>query len=134
MLLRSFCQEFGQQQKAEIDFDAVDLPSELSPDISLCFFRVLQEALHNAAKHSGARRFKVRLWGTPDEIHLEIMDAGVGFDIESAKASQGLGLISMQERLKLLSGTLSIESQQERGTTDSRVVHKSDIEGAQVIG
>jgi PAS domain S-box-containing protein len=115
--LRGFCQEFSEQQKVEVDFNAHDLPSPLPPDISLCFFRVLQEALHNAAKHSGVRHFEVRLWGTSGEIHLTITDPGVGFDIEATKANRGLGLISMQERLKLLHGILAIESQLGRGTT-----------------
>ena len=115
--LRGFCQEFSKQQKVEVDFQAQDLPTSLSPEISLCFFRVLQEALHNAAKHSGVRHFEVRLWATPDEIHLTIIDSGVGFDGEAAKSSGGLGLISMQERLKILNGILRIESRLERGTT-----------------
>jgi PAS domain S-box-containing protein len=115
--MRGFCQEFGEQQKVEIDFQTHDLPSPLSPDISLCFFRVLQEALHNSAKHSGVRHFEVRLWGTSDEIHLTVKDSGAGFDREAAKTSRGLGLISMEERLKLLNGTMTIESQPQRGTT-----------------
>ena len=115
--LKGFCQEFSEQQKVEVDFKSHDLPTPVSPDASLCFFRVLQEALHNAAKHSAVRHFEVRLWGTPDEIHLTISDSGVGFDVEATKASRGLGLISMQERLKLLNGTLAIESQLQRGTT-----------------
>jgi signal transduction histidine kinase len=89
----------------------------LSPDISLCLFRVLQEALHNSAKHSEVRRFEVRLWGKGDEIRLTVKDSGKGFDREAAKTSQGLGLISMEERLKMVNGTLSIESQPRRGTT-----------------
>lgn len=106
----------------EIDFETHDLPIPLSSDISLCFFRVLQEALHNSAKHSGVRKFVVRLWGTPDEIHLTVRDSGTGFDREAAKNSQGFGLISMEERLKLLNGTLSIDTHPERGTTiDARV-------------
>ncbi len=115
--IRSFCQEFSEQQKVEIDFKAHDLPSPLSPDLSLCLFRVLQEALHNAAKHSGVRQFEVRLWGTADEIHLTVKDSGAGFDREAAKESRGLGLISMEERLKVLNGALSIDSQPKRGTT-----------------
>jgi len=115
--MRGFCREFGEQQKVEVDFKTHDLPVPLSPDISLCFFRVLQEALHNSTKHSGVRYFEVELWGTPDEIHLTVSDSGAGFDIDAAKASRGLGLISMEERLKLLNGTLSIESQLQRGTT-----------------
>ena len=115
--MRGFCREFGEQQKVEIDFHAHDLLSPLSPDTSLCFFRVLQEALHNAVKHSGVRHFEVRLWGTSDEIHLTVQDSGAGFDRKAAKASRGLGLISMEERLKLVNGTLSIDSQPKRGTT-----------------
>jgi PAS domain S-box-containing protein len=114
---RSFCQEFAKQQKVEIDFATIGLPNSLPPDISLCFFRILQEALHNSAKHSGDRRFVVRLWGMAGEIHLTVSDAGVGFDSERVKGGRGLGLISMEERLKLLNGTLSIESQPGRGTT-----------------
>ena len=115
--LRSFCKEFGEQQKVDIDFNACDLPSPLLPDISLCVFRVLQEALHNSMKHSGVRHFEARLWGTSDEIHLTVKDSGAGFDREAAKESRGLGLISMEERLKLVNGTLSIESQPKLGTT-----------------
>ena len=115
--MRSFCQEFGKQQKVEIDFQSHDLPGPLSADISLCFFRVLQEALHNSAKHSGVRQFEVRLWGTSDEIHLTVKDSGAGFDREAAKESRGFGLISMQERLRLVGGVLSINSQTKGGTT-----------------
>ena len=114
--MRGFCQEFGEKQKVEIDFKTHDLPSFLSPNIPLGLFRVLQEALHNAAKHSGVRHFEVRLWGTPNEIYLTVSDFGTGFDPEVAKQSRGLGLISMEERLKLLDGTFSIESQPKGGT------------------
>jgi PAS domain S-box-containing protein len=114
---RAFCKEFGEQQKVEIDFKTHGLPSPVPLDISLCFFRVLQEALHNSAKHSGVRRFEVQLWGTPSEIHLTVRDSGAGFDREATKQNRGLGLISMAERLKLLKGTFSIESQPKRGTT-----------------
>ena len=127
--LGGFCKEFSAQQKVEVDFDSQDLPTSLAPDISLCFFRVLQEALHNAAKHSGVRFFEVRSWRALDEIHLTIRDAGVGFDLEATRANRGLGLISMQERLKLLNGTLSIESQLQHGTTiRASVPHRSDTE------
>lgn len=115
--MRGFCQELGKQQKVEIDFTSLDVPGPLSADVSLCLFRVLQEALHNSAKHSGVRRFEVRLWGTADEIHLTVRDSGGGFDRELVKTSQGLGLVSMEERLKLVNGTLSIDSQPMRGTT-----------------
>ena len=133
--LKGFCHEFSEQQKVEVDCKTQDLPASLSPDISLCFFRVLQEALHNAAKHSGVRYFEVRLWGTPDEIHLTVSDSGVGFDVEATWAKRGLGLISMQERLKLLNGTLDIESQPQRGTTvHASVPYRSNIGPEQTVG
>jgi signal transduction histidine kinase len=115
--MRGFCKKFGEQQRVEIDCKAHDLPTPLPTDISLCLFRVLQEALHNSAKHSGAQQCEVRLWATPDDIHLTVSDSGAGFDSEAAKERRGLGLISMEERLKLLNGTFSIDSQPKRGTT-----------------
>ena len=131
--MRGLCEEFSDQKQAEIDFNAHQVPLPLPADISLCLFRVLQEALQNAAKHSGARRFKVRLWGAADEIHLTASDAGSGFDIEAAKRSRGLGLISMEERLKLVNGSLFIQSELERGTTiHARVPLSSDVKQVRV--
>jgi signal transduction histidine kinase len=133
--IRSFCREFGDQQKVKVEFKANDLPAALSPDVSLCLFRVLQEALHNSAKHSEVKRFEVRLWGTAGEIHLTVKDSGRGFDRDAAKTSQGLGLISMEERLKLVNGTLSIDSQPGRGTTiEARVPVSSAIDAMRVAG
>ena len=124
--MKDLCRELGERTKVKIDFTSQDLPSPLAADISLCLFRVLQEALCNAVKHSRTRHVEVGLRGTSDEIHLGITDAGVGFDMNQAKASRGLGLVSMQERLKLLGGTLSIESQRNRGTTiEARVPLRS---------
>jgi PAS domain S-box-containing protein len=117
--VRGFCREFGEKQNIQIDLQVRNIPGDVSPDISLCLFRVLQEALHNSVKHSGVRRFGVRLWGTSDEIHLTVKDSGAGFDREAARASRGIGLISMEERLKLVRGTLLIDSQLKRGTTVS---------------
>jgi signal transduction histidine kinase len=133
--LGGFCKELSEQQKVEIDFQTHDLPVALSPDISLCLFRVLQEALHNSAKHSGVRHFEVRLWGTPEEIHLTVSDSGAGFDINVVRGARGLGLTSMKERVKLLKGTLSIESQPQRGTTiHARVPTGSETTPGQASG
>jgi PAS domain S-box-containing protein len=115
--IRSFCKEFGQHQKLEVDFRSYDLPGAVPPDISLCLFRILQESLHNSAKHSGARHIEVRLWGTSGEITLTARDSGAGFEHDAAKEHHGLGLMSMQERVRLVKGELSIESQPGRGTT-----------------
>ena len=114
---RGFCREFGEKQGVHVDFNSHDLPASLPPDISLCLFRVLQEALNNSAKHSGAKSYQVRLWAQADGVHLTVIDSGTGFDSEAVQASKGLGLISMEERLQLVDGTLSIHSQPDRGTT-----------------
>jgi PAS domain S-box-containing protein len=114
---RAFCKEFSEQQKLKIGFESHDLPSPVPSDVALCLFRVLQEALHNAAKHSGTEQFEVQLWGTPHEIHLKISDSGAGFELEAARKSPGLGLTSMQERVQLMNGELSIESRLRVGTT-----------------
>ncbi len=112
----TFCREFSEQQKINIIFQSRDLPNPVPSDISLALFRVLQEAVHNAAKHSGTKEFDVQLWGVPGEIHFAVRDSGVGFEPEAARRGPGLGLISMQERVQLLQGTLSIESGPNRGT------------------
>jgi PAS domain S-box-containing protein len=114
--MRGLCRELGEQQKVEIDFKTHDVVRPLPPDISLCLFRVLQEALHNSAKHSGVRNFEVQLWETGEEVHLMVSDSGTGFDRKAANESPGIGLISMEERLKMVGGTLSIESQPRHGT------------------
>jgi PAS domain S-box-containing protein len=115
--MRGFCQEFAKQTKVKVDFKSHDLPSPLPPDTSLCLFRVLQEALHNSVKHSGMKQVEVKLWETSDEVHLTVSDFGAGFDSETIKEGRGLGLFSMEERLKLLNGAFSIESQPKHGTT-----------------
>lgn len=115
--MRGFCDEFVSQQHVDVHFAAHDVPDHVSSDISLCLFRVLQEALQNSAKHSGVRHVEVQLWGAQDEIHLVVSDPGDGFDLMAARAGRGLGLVSMEERLKLVDGDLSIETQPRRGTS-----------------
>lgn len=116
-VMRSFCRDFGRKKRVEIDFTSACLPRVVRQEISLCLFRVLQEALHNGVQHSGTRKFHVQLNGTSGEVHLTVSDCGAGFDLETARTSQGLGLNRMQERLKLVKGMLSIDSQPKRGTT-----------------
>jgi PAS domain S-box-containing protein len=114
--MKGFCREFAEKQQIEIDFRTSDLPEAVSPETSICLFRVLQEALQNAAKHSGVRHFEVELSQDSAEIQLTVSDHGAGFDPESALKGCGLGLTSMQERLRLINGCLSIKSQLGRGT------------------
>ena len=115
--MRSFCRESSRQQGVDIDFTHSKVPSEVSQDVSLTLFRVLQESLHNAAKHSGVRNFTVQLLGNPREIALHVSDSGAGFDPKAAENQTGLGLISMRERISLVDGTISIASRPNGGTT-----------------
>jgi len=98
-----------------IDFVHEDVPDWLPQDRSLCLFRVAQEAVHNAIKHSGARKVTLRLRGVPAGLSLTVADDGVGFDA-SGDWGKGLGLISIVERLELVGGTLTIHSQPGAGT------------------
>jgi PAS domain S-box-containing protein len=114
--MKNWCKEFGERQGMQIDCRQ-DVRSTLPQEIGLCLFRVLQETLHNAAKHSGVKRTEVQLYEESDEIHLTIRDLGKGFDVEAAKKGRGLGLTSMQERVRLVNGTIEIQSKPMGGTT-----------------
>jgi PAS domain S-box-containing protein len=114
---RGFCRELSDRQGMEIGLHSESIPKDLPREISLCLFRVLQEALQNAIKHSGSRHFQVSLSGGSSEVELTVRDSGTGFDPEDATRGSGLGLTSIRERLKLVNGTLSIDSQSHRGTT-----------------
>jgi len=114
---RGLCKEVSERHDIEIDFQHDSFPSSVSSESSLCLFRVLQEALHNAVKHSGAQRVDVQLRKTPNEIHLIVSDTGKGFDADAALKEAGLGLTSMHERVRLVNGDLSIISEHQRGTT-----------------
>jgi len=113
--IRSWCREFAERNKLEIDFGA-DVSSPLPRDLGISFFRVLQEALQNALKHSGVKRFEVHLREGTGEIRLEVRDSGKGFDVQTALQGNGLGLTSMRERIRLVNGTITIESKPMSGT------------------
>jgi PAS domain S-box-containing protein len=114
--MRGFCKEFSEKHKVEVAFASEGIPPTVPPEISLCLFRVMQEGLQNAVKHSGVRFFEVELHGSPTDIQLTVRDSGVGFDPELIKDTPGLGLVSMQERVRLVKGTISISSRPLSGT------------------
>jgi PAS domain S-box-containing protein len=115
--MAGFCKELSEHQNVEIDFNHSNVPSVVPPEVALCLFRVLQQALHNAVRHSGVRSFRVELRGVLEEIQLAVSDLGVGFDSKLAMHGKGLGLISMRERLHLVRGEISIDSKLNCGTT-----------------
>jgi signal transduction histidine kinase len=114
--IKGFCREFGDKHKVKVAFESEGVPPAVPQEVSLCLFRVMQEGLQNALKHSGVRFFEVKLHGSPAEIHLTVRDSGVGFDSELAKDTKGLGLISMQERVRLVKGRISMTSKSGSGT------------------
>ncbi len=115
--VRGFCREVSEQHSLSIHARFDGVPQTLPHEISLCLFRVLQEAVQNAIKHSGVRDFEVSLTGGANAIELSVHDSGTGFDPETTRQGHGLGLTSMRERLRLVNGELSIESKPQHGTT-----------------
>jgi signal transduction histidine kinase len=113
----ALCREVGNQYSMEIHLQTEGVPHSLSPRIALSLYRVLQEALQNANKHSGVRRIDVSLRGAGDDIELSVRDAGRGFEVGSAATPSGLGLTSMRERMKAIEGRLFVHSAPGHGTT-----------------
>ena len=113
---RAFCEEFADQQEIETDFTYDNVPSDIPGDVALCLFRILQEGLRNVKKHSGADRAEVRLEVADGKLHLSIFDRGRGFDSRVRSSQGGIGLRSMEERLRLLGGSLQIHARPMEGT------------------
>jgi PAS domain S-box-containing protein len=130
-----FCREFSALKNVEVDFHAERVPKDLPKEISICLFRVLQEALQNALKHSGSRHFAVSLRDGTNAIELTVHDSGAGFDPEEAISRHGLGLTSMKERLKLVDGQFVVDSNVQRGTTvHARVPLSPKVKSAGIGG
>ena len=114
--MAGFCEELSTRSGMTIDVHFENVPKALPPEISLCLYRVLQEALHNVIKHGGSPRAHVSLNGQINTINLTVKDSGVGFDPYEAMKGPGLGLTSMRQRLKVVGGQLSVHSEPGRGT------------------
>jgi two-component system sensor histidine kinase UhpB len=115
--LRGFCREISEAHGLHVDFEATKLSSNLDNDLSLCFYRVAQEALQNVVKHADATRADVRIEVAGDELILEIYDNGKGFDIGSVSEKGSLGLVSISERMRAVAGTSKVLTSPGRGTT-----------------
>jgi PAS domain S-box-containing protein len=112
-----FCEELSHRHGVTIDVQVENIPGALPREISLCLYRVLQEALQNVVKHGAPGHARVSLNGRLAAIELTVQDSGPGFDPREAMRGSGLGLISMKERVKMLGGQLSIRSERGSGTT-----------------
>jgi signal transduction histidine kinase len=112
----ALCKEFTDRYGIEIDFSADNIPRRIHQDVALCLFRIVQEGLQNLKKHSGVAKAQVKLWTAGDKILMSVCDKGRGFDLKEITKKAGLGIRSMEERVRLLGGQFIIHSEPTRGT------------------
>lgn len=115
--LREECNAFSQQSEIPVRFSCERLSGSLPREISLCVYRIAQESLRNIRKYARAKEVSVQLYGEDGHVSLRVEDTGVGFDVDKARRRGGLGLISMEERIRLVNGKLDIRSKPGVGTT-----------------
>jgi PAS domain S-box-containing protein len=133
--VQSLCRDVSHQSGVRVTFTHGAAPPAVEPDISLCLYRIAQEALHNVARHSRAREAQVSMKCEDNRLELRIADSGVGFDANGGGRT-GLGLISMHERVALLKGDFAIHTFPGGGTRIlARVPLRSgsDISAAPVV-
>ncbi|MBS1873199.1 MAG: MCP four helix bundle domain-containing protein [Acidobacteria bacterium] len=112
--LRWQARELSRTSELRVKVVAADVPDDLPDEHRTCIYRIVQEALHNAQRHSHARTARVTVKHENDTIEVEVQDDGAGFD---AKQDKGMGIIGMEERVKALGGAFRVESQQGKGAT-----------------
>jgi len=113
--LQSICRDVSRQYGLQVDFEHTRLPVEVPPDVALCLYRIVQEALHNVVRHSGARTALVELRAAGDQLELHVADPGAGF-VASGRGNGGIGLVSMRERVNFVGGQIAIHSAPGEGT------------------
>jgi signal transduction histidine kinase len=106
--------EVSRRSEVEVEVHADGISEELSDDYKICIYRLVQEALNNVARHSGGKNARVHVEQSSDKIVVSVSDDGRGFE---AQRIRGLGLLGMEERVKRLGGTITIDSTSEQGTT-----------------
>ena len=114
--IQSECVNFKKREGIAVKYEAKNVPPEIPRDVSVCFFRIVQEGLRNIAKHAKVTEAKVTLAGGDKTISLIIEDAGVGFDPAQMRGDSGLGLVSMEERSRLIRGEFRVQSKPGQGT------------------
>lgn len=116
LALESECTRYSQQHGALVEFQSGNIPEILPDDTALCLYRVVQAALQNISKHAHANRAMVAVETSDGEIVLTVQDFGRGFDLDAVRGEGGLGLVSMEERVRMVGGTISVHSQLGQGT------------------
>lgn len=124
--VESECDSYSRQEGIPVIFSAEHVPEQIPDGISLCLYRVLQESLQNIRKHAQARKVEVRLAGAENEILLVVEDSGTGFELPEARRKGGLGLVSIEERVRHVGGNFSVRSKRGHGT---RIEVRCPLEG-----
>jgi signal transduction histidine kinase len=112
----SLCRELALAHAIQIDFIQEPAVRSVPLETALCLYRIVQEALRNVVKHSGARHAQVELTESTEAVCLRITDTGAGFDPAAVNGNSGLGLLSIRERLRLVGGEVAIHSRPSEGT------------------
>ncbi|UCE48399.1 MAG: PAS domain-containing protein, partial [Phycisphaerales bacterium] len=114
--IQSECMNFTRREGITINYEPKDVPLMIPRDVSVCLFRIVQEGLRNIAKYAKVKEASVSLVGDDGNITLVVRDSGAGFDMARSVGERGVGLASMQERVRLIRGDFSIESEPGQGT------------------
>jgi signal transduction histidine kinase len=125
--LRQYCEEFTARHGIAVDLDVPGGLDHIPQDVSLCLYRVAQESLQNIAKHSGAKSAAIRLLAGQDALELRVSDRGAGFVPAGGGSRRGLGVISMEERVRQLRGSFQLQT---RLATGTEVIVHIPLEGA----
>jgi signal transduction histidine kinase len=128
--LQSLCADISNRDDLSVQFRQIQVPEPIPSDLALCIYRVVQEGLQNVVKHSHSRRAAVVLAGASDSIALSIRDFGIGLSPDMVNKT-GLGLLSIEERVRLLAGRVSIESRAHWGT---RIVVRIPLSVGAAVG
>jgi signal transduction histidine kinase len=112
----AMCREFTCKQGIRVDFSCDEIPRSNNPDAAICIFRIVQEALRNLKKYSGAEEAEVDLRMTGDRLEIRVRDKGRGFSLSELGQNGGLGIRSMEQRARLLGGNFEIHSELGKGT------------------
>lgn len=128
--LRGYCRGFEREHDLPVTFRADGELGTVPSDVALCLYRVTQEGLGNVARHAGARHARVTVGREGNDVVLTIGDDGRGFDLAEARSRHGLGLISLDERVWLVRGHLTIDSHRQGGTELRTVVPLSEARDA----
>src|SRR5262245_642643 len=128
--LRSHCRDFEREHGIKVSLREGDDLGTIPSDVALCLYRVTQESLKNAARHAKPSQGSLDLARDGADLTLIISDDGCGFDLAEARSRGGLGLISLDERVRLVRGRLTIDTKPQHGTRIQVVVPLSEASDA----